>query len=116
MAKIIKRTINGQEVPLRGQAITPNPVEKPRSPAAVAPPTIREMSQNFAGAMLRFAKSGFKTVDEDTAKARLAVCRQCDLWDENARKGLGKCNHGKCGCTLIKHYLASEKCPDGKWS
>ncbi|WP_309386088.1 hypothetical protein [Cerasicoccus frondis] len=121
MAKIIKRTRNGVDMPLDRYAPVTSTVNSGKAPTApavpppIAPPTILEMTSNFAGAMLRFAKSGFKTVDEPTAHSRLAVCRSCEFWDEKARKGLGKCKHSKCGCTIIKHYLATEKCPLNKW-
>ncbi len=78
-------------------------------------PTIAEMTRNFADAMLRWVGSGFATVDEVAFTLRLAQCRACPHWDEAARAGVGKCNHPKCGCTKAKLWLASERCPIGRW-
>lgn len=81
----------------------------------IVEPSITELSTNFAGAMLRWTKAGFKTSNLPTYKIRYAACLCCDYWDGSARMGLGKCNAPGCGCTKIKLWLASEKCPIGKW-
>lgn len=98
--------------------ITRKPEEPTAAPGRVAPteePTIAQMLSNFAEAMKDWAKAGFKLVDQTEFTRRLNICRSCPLWMEDARKGLGKCKHSKCGCTKIKHWLASSKCPQGRW-
>ena len=82
---------------------------------SLPPPTIAEMAKNFAGAMTAWAASGFKTVDESVYRHRLSVCRECPYWKENARGGLGKCEHPSCGCSKAKHWLQTSVCPAGKW-
>ena len=79
-------------------------------------PTISDMVINFSRAVFGFVKSGCKVVSEDEFKRRLEICRSCDLWDETARRGMGKCKHFKCGCTKVKHWMEISKCPLGKWS
>lgn len=81
----------------------------------IAPPTIAAMVSNFGFAVSGWAKAGFKVVERDAFDKRLTICRGCSLWDENARFGMGKCNHGNCGCTKAKHWLQTERCPAGKW-
>jgi hypothetical protein len=93
---------------------TPPPAPKPKK---VAPyePTLSELATNFAGAMKRWAASGFEVATEEDYRKRSAICEACEFWDGKARGGLGKCNVRGCGCTKLKRYLGSEKCPLGKW-
>lgn len=79
-------------------------------------PTVVELLENFSKATVKFLKSGMPVVDEAVCKARLKICGECEHWDGKARFGLGKCAHVKCGCTKLKHWMASEKCPIGKWA
>jgi hypothetical protein len=81
-----------------------------------AAPTPSEMAANFAGAMARWAAAGFKTMDEGGYNARLAVCIGCEMWDAAGNFGLGQCQSPGCGCTKFKLWLASETCPEKKWS
>jgi len=78
-------------------------------------PTIRQMAGNFTKALLWWAAKGFLITTEQHFWIRLHICRKCGDWDEKARKGLGKCNHKKCGCTKLKLWMRTEKCPAGKW-
>jgi len=64
---------------------------------------------HLAVAVAGWAASGFKTVTEDIHMERSVHCSICPRWD--ARKG--RCE--ECGCYGAKHWLASEKCPLGKW-
>lgn len=82
----------------------------------VPEPTVAELAQNFASALARWANAGFAVADQATHADRMAVCRACSHWEGGARLGLGACRAPGCGCTRFKHWLASEKCPLGKWS
>lgn len=78
-------------------------------------PTVAEMLLNYGKATIRDVRNGFRRVTEETFKERLAICRACPLWDEDARGGRGKCMHHRCGCTKSKLHRASENCPLDRW-
>lgn len=84
-------------------------------PPELPEPTIAELASNFAMATARWAAAGFVVVNPADYAARSAVCQACEFWDDSARLGLGKCRHTQCGCTRFKRWLATEKCPMGKW-
>ena len=78
-------------------------------------PTAAELAANFSSALARWSAAGFPVTSRLTYEARATVCEPCEFWDATARLGLGKCLHKKCGCTKMKRWLATEKCPVGKW-
>lgn len=71
-------------------------------------PTLAELILNGAQAAWRWAASGFTVVDNHTLSLRRMTCEACEHWT-----GL-TCR--KCGCTRLKVWLATEKCPAGKWN
>lgn len=76
-------------------------------------PTTTELIGNFTAASVRWVLSGFALVNQQTLEARVKACDECEYWDGQARLGLGKCR--LCGCTKVKHWWASERCPKNKW-
>jgi hypothetical protein len=78
-------------------------------------PTLAELAANFTGAMDRWATAGFPTVSAETYATRSAACEACEHWDGSARLGLGKCNAPGCGCTKLKRWLSTERCPLQRW-
>jgi hypothetical protein len=76
-------------------------------------PTITEMVVGLAHSLSTWADSGYAVTDPQEARTRAETCRSCEHYDAAARMGLGRC--GVCGCTNIKWWLKSEKCPIGKW-
>jgi len=77
-----------------------------REKKVIQPPTLSQMISNFTGAMIRWAKSGLKTVDQIEYVRRISICSQCS--------GGWRCPH--CGCVIkAKAALATEKCPELKW-
>jgi len=82
-----------------------------------APPEPRwtDNAANLGRAIKRWVSAGFPVADEATIAQRASACRACLYWDGAARFGLGKCNHAKCGCTMLKWWLETEKCPDDRW-
>ncbi len=99
-------------------AIAINPIESNREP------TLLEMAENFSKASvaaIRYAaRHGIaeSVVDKETFDARLGDCRhRCpkNLWAEDARLGFGKCKHTDCGCTRLKLWLVTAKCPINFW-
>lgn len=94
------------------------PERRQDSPArqALHAPTVGELAQNFTAAVSRWIEAGAPVVSEEEYAARALACEGCELWDGRARLGLGKCRHKKCGCTRMKRWLATEKCPLSKWA
>lgn len=82
-------------------------------------PTLPEMVGNFASAMGRLIKAkwhGQKTlVSEERFLQVLQCCESCSYWDDDARRGYGKCNAPGCGCTRMKLHIATEACTKGGW-
>ncbi|MCF7788607.1 MAG: hypothetical protein K9N47_20965 [Prosthecobacter sp.] len=83
--------------------------------AGVAMPTAVEIAARGMVAFARWAAAGLPVVDEPTRQQRAAACAECPRWDAAARGGLGHCKHPGCGCTHLKWWLATERCPDGRW-
>lgn len=96
-----------------------NPLAPVRNRPKPYDPTPLELATNFAGAMAEVAKGFFAgeslLTTEAQYKARMATCEACPLWDGKARMGAGKCRHKNCGCSRLKAYLLSQKCPLKKW-
>jgi hypothetical protein len=69
--------------------------------------------RKLAESMKTWAGSGFLKVQNHVYEKRMAICRKCEFWEENARMGYGKCK--KCGCGKGKHWLPHEQCPIGLW-
>ena len=78
-------------------------------------PKLIDQAANLTKALSKWAKSGFKVADKDTIEDRKSNCESCEFWKHNGNMGLGKCNHAECGCTKVKWWLATEKCPIDKW-
>lgn len=71
-------------------------------------PPLATQARNFAGAVVRAARSGGKRVTPEQHAERMATCEACPN-----KKG-NRC--ALCGCGLrAKAALASESCPIGKW-
>jgi hypothetical protein len=70
-------------------------------------PSLFDLARQGVAAAWRWSKAGFALVDDDTLRLRKVTCDTCDQWT-----GL-TCR--KCGCTRLKVWLATERCPVGKW-
>jgi len=90
-------------------------IKKTHKNKKISPPTALEMASNFTHAIKRWVSEGFPTVTEVEYKQRAAICNECKYWDGQARLGQGKCNAPGCGCTKLKRWISTEKCPMGKW-
>ena len=75
--------------------------------------TLREMASNFASAISEWIANGAPVVSKAQYKERASQCLECEFWDPEAFAGKGKCL--RCGCSGVKLYLATSKCPEGKW-
>jgi hypothetical protein len=77
-------------------------------------PSVSTMAQTFSESIVQWAKKGFKVVNEEQFNERLNICKGCDLFDEKALGGSGRCR--ECGCaTQPKLRIATERCPIDKW-
>jgi hypothetical protein len=84
-------------------------------PEPLPEPTLADMAEHLGGAMVAWAARGFPIAPRELRMQRLAICRACEHWREEARFGLGKCAHPSCGCTKAKLFIATERCPVRKW-
>jgi hypothetical protein len=111
-------TVQGEVITLEQEAYEKLTAKYRGSGAAPRPqePTATELAANFSSALARWSAAGFPVVSREIYDDRAAICAPCEFWDGAARLGLGKCRHKKCGCTKMKRWLATEKCPLGKWS
>jgi len=83
------------------------------------PPTFSEKVKHAGQAAARVAravKNGDKVrLPKRERKRRRSICKQCEFWKPRGNFFLGECQHAQCGCTRLKHGLATEVCPAGKW-
>ena len=77
------------------------------------PPSTVDLARQFARSVLKWTCSGFQCVTSEQYQERLNTCLGCDRWNGEAMFGLGRC--GKCGCSGVKLYMTTEKCPLDKW-
>jgi hypothetical protein len=115
----IRKVIRHKVHVVHGPTVHGKPEEKP----PIQEPGLQDMLSNFGEAAKRaalFAKIhgvSALVVEKSAFEERLETCRACpkSLWEEDARAGLGRCKHIGCGCTKLKLWLASEKCPIAAW-
>ena len=74
-------------------------------------PTIAALLQDYAAATQDLTA----VAPFDTFLARLATCRACALWSEDARAGRGRCDSVKCPCSARRLWRVNEQCPESKW-
>jgi len=77
------------------------------------PPSAIDMARQFTRSALNWVRSGLPCVTNEQFQERLDTCKACDKWNGEAVFGLGRC--GKCGCTGVKLFMTTEKCPLNKW-
>ena len=72
-------------------------------------PTLTQMARRFAHEARSWASSGFKHVSQEVYEQRLDKCETCGFWQGESAFGYGRC--GKCGCSGLKLFLATTRCP-----
>ena len=77
-----------------------------------SPPTLGQRITHFAGAVQAWANSGMKTLSFNDFDQRMEVCKTCE-WAGTVNGVFIGCK--KCGCTALKLFLPTEKCPLNKW-
>ncbi len=86
------------------------------TPAATAATPSAVKIGNLRRALRRWQQSGFKLTPSSERKTRSSICAACPHWDDAGNLGLGECRAPGCGCTRAKVWLATERCPLGKWA
>lgn len=94
--------VNGDQITIDDEAFA-------RLVAKYNPPSPLSMAGGLVKSLVAWASAGFPTVDESTLQERSAQCAICPRWDARA----GRCL--ECGCAGLKHWLATERCPLGRW-
>ncbi len=73
-------------------------------------PSLFKQAKNLTSAVAKHIMTGGGRVDPSVKEARLAICRECPLYDAPS----GRCKD--CGCFLAtKTDLPSSRCPKGLW-
>jgi hypothetical protein len=93
---------------------TEESLDSPENNIGLDLPPLLIRGLNFAGAISRYTKNGFRRRSQQEIEERLAICQACPQFIDN---------HCRiCGCPCIetnqlmnKLALASEACPLGKW-
>ncbi len=65
----------------------------------------------LARALAQWGMAGLPLASETLKTQRLAICAACELWDPAGNWVLGQCKAPGCGCTKLKAWLLTEKCP-----
>jgi len=74
-------------------------------------PTLAELAVNFTSSVSRWAAGGFPVVAEDEYQHRQMICSACEFWRTDGL--FAHC--GKCGCSRLKAWMGTSKCPINKW-
>ena len=106
------------DVCARIHAEHPPPISVAVTPQ-VSLPSLPELGRNFLAATAAWAKAGFPLRTSAKTAEILTICKgsedglqpACPEWLGDAL--IPRCR--KCGCTALKPWLATEKCPLGKW-
>lgn len=78
-------------------------------------PRLRVKVTRLLRALAKWARGGFGLVERRARALRRRACEACPFWAKRGNLGLGECRHPACGCTRVKRWLATERCPVGKW-
>ncbi len=77
-------------------------------------PTLLEMAARFSRAMVDWARGGCAVLPQERFQARRDICDACEHWRRDGTHiGTGRC--GRCGFSGLNLFMATERCPDGKW-
>lgn len=73
------------------------------------PPTLAEKLRTVAAAMKNWIRQRAPIASAEVILERQSICESCELFGGVRSVGFVSC--GRCGCTGLKVYLATEKCP-----
>ena len=101
---LVARRINGI------YEIAREDVERLRKQYRPQPIPLRDLLTNFREAVAAWAQAGYPVSDEGTINRRLQICQSCEEWKAGLIAGCRK-----CGCSGLKLWLATSKCPLKNW-
>lgn len=73
------------------------------------PPIATAKAARLTRSAIRWVTHGLHVTPDAQHFDRSCVCSLCPAWDARA----GRCN--ECGCYAVKLWLATERCPIGRW-
>lgn len=76
-------------------------------------PPLTKRAVKFAKAMVNWAGSGFKTRSKEEVERVMNICEGCEHYTGESSPFKIACR--RCGCSAKKLYIATEKCPIGRW-
>ena len=77
---------------------------------AQQPPNIITQAKNFTSAMTKWATmDGLSVAPDHIIQQRKEICDACPHWNASGFAGAGQCYI--CGCSGLKLYIPSSKCP-----
>jgi hypothetical protein len=92
-----------------------NPELEPKNRRPLEPVTVLTKAERMMRALNRWQRAGFKIAPLEERERRGGICDLCPHWKPEGNWGLGECTAPGCGCTRAKVWLATERCPLGKW-
>lgn len=81
----------------------------------VGVPTLVQRAANFATAVVRHARHGFKGTEQEMYETRRAICGGCVYFGGDSGGTWMSIACKKCGCSGKKLFWKSEACPLGLW-
>ena len=79
-------------------------------------PSVFTKAQRLRKELGEWKRAGMPISPRAVREARTAVCNACTYWNPKGNWGLGACEYPGCGCTKAKRFLATSRCPAGKWA
>ena len=105
--------LSPEEQKARSEAV---PVIFSSGPADAEDASLLTKAGRLRRELTEWAKAGAPLASKPIRKARLAVCATCEYYDPKGNWGMGQCRAPGCGCTKVKAFLATSRCPKGKWA
>jgi len=74
-------------------------------------PSLVDKAKSLTTAAVNWAtQDGFSKVSDEVFQTRKNICLACPNWDAAAFNNTGRCK--LCGCSIMKLYMPSSRCPD----
>ena len=87
----------------------------PPLPPTISPPresaSIWTKAKRLRIELLNARRAGWKITPRAVRQARLTICQACEYNDAKGNFGLGECHAPGCGCTRLKLWIATARCP-----